>query len=862
MSNCHRRLRMLPSPAGVAIVICLWSSLANAQQTPLPWQKLVVPAVDEAARGFGDPPPEYSLIVWWFWNGEMTEANISRDLSDLKSRRVGSVMIWPYNGLVDLEYLSPAWFERVRFAVYEARRLDLRVWLMDEGCYPSGFIGGKVTRERPGQRMQILTTRKDDRGRLDVKPEYRTSATRYIHSPGFGKDGTYSLFDALDRHATGDFLRDVHEQYWNHFGEEFGRTVLGVMGDEPSFPGVPYTPGIFDDFEKRKGYDVRPHLPKLFLKPPTEEARRIRADYWDVWTDRYRDNFFKPQADWCARHEVEFLMHLCGEERMETLLALNGDFFKCMQPVQVPGVDAIWRQIWPDKVADYAKLASSAAHLWGRPRAFSEAFAVYGRGLSVEQAKWVLDHHFARGINMIQAMSYLSSQETFRPYFCPPDLNLSPQWPHFSRLFAYANRMSYVLSVGRPTASIAIYYPTSSGWLGDFNADKVALEIAQQLLEHQRDFDFVDEESLQSGLEVEAAAMVNRSGQRYRALIVPPVKVISRAALERLERFSQQGVKVIFVQQLPELVADRTFLHATNGPTSLSWATLLNTADIVSRSQSLLPEPDLILKRPPASPDCSAVKYHHRRLADGEIYFLFNESSRALDLCVFLEGAGSPQYWDADTGDRRRPAVSTREGKYVRLPLTLEPYEARTIVLGPEDSAPEEVQPMMKETAQSMVIEGDWKLTIGEEEFQGPLKSWSEYGEPGYSGTVQYTKEFVIPDRLLDAKRHLRLDLGDVKYSARVDMNGVDLGVLPWRPFRWAIGDAIRPGPNLLKIQITNTAANELAGDPERLADIERKGWLRNSYISRYLPFDREMVPSGLFGPVRLVVYETSSQAP
>ena len=856
MSDNQRSLRLFPNLATLAILVCLWSSIVDAQETSPPWQTLIVPTVEEAARGFADPPVEYSLIVWWFWNGEMTEANIRRDLSDLKTRGVGSVMIWPYNGLTDLEYLSPAWFERVRFAVHEARRLDLRVWLMDEGCYPSGFIGGKVTRERPWQRMQILTARKNDRGQVEVKPEYRTSATRYIHAPGFAKDGTNSLFDALDRNATDDFLKDVHEQYWDYFGEEFGRTVLGIMGDEPSFPGVPYTPGFFDDFATGKGYDVQPHLAKLFMQPPTEEARRIRADYWDVWTDRYRDNFFKPQADWCERHGVEFLMHLCGEESMQTLLALNGDFFKCLQPVQVPGVDAIWRQIWPDKVADYAKLASSAAHLSGRPRAFSEGFAVYGRGLTVEQAKWVLDHHFARGINMFQAMSYLSSRETFRPYFCPPDLNLSPQWPHFTQFFAYANRLSYLLSVGEPTAAIAIYYPTTSGWLGDFTANTVALEVVQELLEHQRDFDFVDEESLQSGLQLEAAAMVNRSGQHYRTIIIPSVKVISQTALGQLEKFTQQGGTVIFVERLPELVADRTFLHATNGPTSLPWATLVTAAELSVLFQSILPQQDLILERSLAGTSYPAVKYFHRRLADGEVYFLFNENPDALDLSVLLEGAGTPQYWDASTGSRRRPALWSRDGEHVRLPLTLDPYEARTIVLGPESSAPKEVQPMLKETSESMVIDGDWRLTIAGRQFQGPLKSWSEYGEPGYSGTVKYAKEFAVSRRLAEANGNLWLDLGDVKYSARVVLNGKDLGTLAWRPFRWAIGDAVRTGPNVLEIEVTNTAANELAGNPDLLADLEQKGWLRNSYIKRYLPFDREMVPSGLFGPVRLVVYE------
>ncbi|MCX6901866.1 MAG: glycosyl hydrolase [Verrucomicrobia bacterium] len=856
MSKFRHFLRGLAGFTGSVLIVGSSPSVTDAQTVVRDWQKIIVPSVRDAARKFANPPAEYSLTMWWFWNGEMTDANIRRDLADLKAQGVHSVMLWCYNGLTNLEYLSPAWFERVKFAVQEARRVGVRVWIADEGCYPSGFIGGKVTRERPAQRMQILTAQKTSAGQIEVKPEYRTPATRYIHTPGFRKDETCSLFDALNPVATGDFLKDVHEQYRQHIGDEFGRTVLGFMGDEPSFPGVPYTVGIFEEFERRKGYDVRPHLPRLFTKEPREEDRRIRADYWDVWSDLYRDNFFKPQADWCARHGLEFEMHICGEEDMKTLVALNGDYFKCMRPVQVPGVDAIWRQIWPDKIADYAKLASSVAHVWGRPRAFSEGYAVYGRGLSVEQAKWVLDHHFARGINLFQTMSYLSSRETFRPYFCPPDLNLSPQWPQFSQLFAYANRMSYLLSVGQPTAAIAIYYPTTSGWLGDFSADAATLLIAQRLLERQRDFDFVDEQALQSGLKLESATLVNQSGQRYRTVIVPPVKVISETALALLEAFARAGGKVVFVKQWPELVAGKTYLHAAKSPTHSPWATLVTENELLDRAPDLLPTPDLKLEQRPAGAACPAVKHVHRRLADGEVYFLFNESDRALDLTALLQGAGAPEYWDAITGKRARAAAWSHQGDGVRLSLTLEPYEGRTIVLGPATSRVAEVRPALKQTSDSIPIEGDWKLTIAGKEFCGPLKTWAEYGEPGFCGTVRYTKEFNVPRSFADARRELHLDLGEVKYSARVRLNGKDLGALAWRPFRWPVGDAIREGVNILEIEITNTAANELAGNPARFAELEKKGWLQNSYVKRYLPFDKEMVPSGLLGPVRVVRYE------
>ena len=842
--------------AAILLAACLATPSAGGLPTNRPWQTIVIPKVNEAAENFASPPAEYALTMWWFWNGDMTETTIRRDLAELKSRDIKAVIVWPYHGLVNLEYLSPAWFERVEYAVSEAHRLGVRVWLTDEGCYPSGFVGGKVTRERPQQRMQILAAGRNERGGIDVHPSYRTSPTRYIHAPGFAKDETYSLFDALSPAATRDFLQDVHEQYRKYLGGEFGRTVLGIMGDEPSFPGVPYSPGILEEFRRRKGYDVEPHLPEFFLERPTEQGRRIRADYWDVWTDRYRESFFRPQADWCAQNGLEYLVHLCGEEDMRTLVALNGDYFKCMQPVQIPGVDAIWRQIWPDKVSDYPKLASSAAHLSGRPRAFCEGYAVYGRGLSVEQAKWVLDHLFVRGINLFQAMSYISSRETFRPYFCPPDLNLSPQWPHFSLLFAYANRMSYLLSLGVPKATIAVYYPTTSGWLGNFSANTVMLATAQQLLEQQRDFDFVDEDGFRSGLRQEATTLVNRSGQRYRAVLVPPLKVISQAVLDRLEEFSRASGTVIFLGHLPELVAGRTYRDAVPGPKSLPWGALAVEPALSARVLALLPRPDLVIERESAGGPCPSVKYLHRQWADGDVYFVLNEGAQPLDRTVVLKGKGVPQFWDAVTGKRIRTAAATCHNDCVRVRLALDPYEARTIVLGPAAGTPKETQVCLGPVRRRVTVEGDWNLVIGGRPYEGPLKSWSEYGQADYSGIVRYRKRFHVAPDLMGAKQDLYLDLGEVRYSARVVLNGNDLGVRAWRPFRWPVGNVVRQGSNALEIEIANTAANELAANPARLKDLERKGWLQNSYIGRYLAFDKEMTASGLLGPVRLLEYE------
>jgi hypothetical protein len=116
--------------------------------------------------------------------------------------------------------------------------------------------------------------------------------------------------DYLNPLATRQFIDWTHEQYKEHLGNEFGNTLMGFMGDEPDFAYIPWTPEIPDEFKTRKGYDVRPYLASFFVPQPDEEAKRIKADYWDVWSGLFRDNFFRVQADWCRENNIEYIVHL------------------------------------------------------------------------------------------------------------------------------------------------------------------------------------------------------------------------------------------------------------------------------------------------------------------------------------------------------------------------------------------------------------------------------------------------------------------------------------------------------------------------------------------------------------------------
>ena len=245
-------------------------------------------------------------------------------------------------------YLSPEYFAFFRKFVQEAKQRNMRVWIVDDAGYPSGFAGGKFTSEKPELRMQALEVAEkipvaggtvvhrelpaatvsaaavDQDGKaislplngntldwtapsgtwtvLLVDHEFRTSPTRSDTNTQRVKDTSQSLEDYLDPAATEQYLRFTHEQYKQAVGDEFGKTILGFRGDEPdySISGLPWTPKFFARFREIKGYDVQPYVALFAQTPYTPRSRR--SDPSDAGADSDQGRLLRRLlADVCRR---------------------------------------------------------------------------------------------------------------------------------------------------------------------------------------------------------------------------------------------------------------------------------------------------------------------------------------------------------------------------------------------------------------------------------------------------------------------------------------------------------------------------------------------------------------------------------
>lgn len=148
-----------------------------------------------------------------------------------------------------------------------------------------------------------------------------------------------------------------------------------------------------------------------------------------------------------------------------------------------------------------------------------------------------------------------------------------------------------------------------------------------------------------------------------------------------------------------------------------------------------------------------------------------------------------------------------------------------------------------------------WRLTCGDRKLTlDDLRSWTEIPEIRYfSGRGVYEGNFEYsPTRDLGVV----LDLGQVRETADVRINGKPAGVAWMRPYRLDISNLLQAGRNTIRVDVTNLLINKVLGDgPIDYSAVFAK------YGPRFPAGEewdviREPFPSGLLGPLRLRFYK------
>ena len=879
------------------------------------------------------------MMRWWWFGPAATHAEITRELEQMKAAGIGGVEIAnlyplelddPSTGFHNTPYLSPEHLDALHFAAQETRRLGLRIDVTLDSGWPFGGPHIPVTQAAGKLRVEpidvaagstfalapyldageelisafLIPTTASAEERAHAVPLDAPVAGRYsfpsadqprkllcfissrsgmvVKRPSIGAEGF--VLDHYDRVAIENHLHAVGDRLLSAFGDQ---PPYAVFSDSLEDYASDWTPALLTEFQRRRGYDLRPHLLALIADVGPQTAA-IRHDWGQTLTELANENYLKPIHTWAEAHHTKFRSQTYGYPPV----TLSSNRFEDLPEGEGKATFEMWR-----KFSD-TRWAASAGHLFHHPVVSSEtwtwlhspAFRATPLDMKAEA-----DLHFLQGINQLVGHGWPYSPPSagepgWRMYAAGAFNAHNPWFFAMPDLAGYLERVSFALRQGEPANDVALLLPNDDVWASfkagmhkrqsptsaagfdesgsnvsiDESMDKfLGKEVIAQILDAGFNLDFID------------ADAIDTVGIPYKVLVLPGIDRLPVATYEKILAFARKGGIVIATRRLPATAPG--LLHAAEESARIAEVSqTLFHGDIamghwVEDETQLGAElakdaaPDMTL-----SPRSSAIGFLHRKLSAGNLYFVANTSNEAQHVrAKFRDTAQRAETWDAFTGN----VTGLPEPHDIALDLA--PYESRLIFFS-DRAGPAKPDGARRENVVADISE-HWKITLGASGKSiavDRLASWSGDAQTQYfSGQGTYEKSLEIRSDQITAGASLLLDFGastaepipsppgalnmrayldpPVREAAEVYVNGKRAGVVWHPPYRIDVTAFVHAGRNDLRIVVGNTAINELSG--QSLPDY-RLLWARDGM--RFVPQgmqDLRPLPSGLLGPITLV---------
>ncbi|WP_275052034.1 glycosyl hydrolase [Caulobacter sp. SSI4214] len=846
------------------------------------------------ADSFVRPPPESRPMARWWWFGGAVEAEeIVREIKAMKAGGFGGFEIQPVYplslddpklGVRNKPYLSKDFLDMVTVAARTGRAEGLRADITLGSGWPFGgphidaelaaarivkldlpAPGGVEALDLPaletGQRYvaAFVGTSPDDARAatidgsraLFVKAEtartlylvLQTRTRQQVKRASVGAEGF--VLDHLNARAVRKHLEAVGEPLMAAFGDD---RPYAVFSDSLEVYGANWTDDLLPEFEARRGYDLTPYLLDLFHD--TGRSAGVRHDWGLTLSELISERYLTQVSAWAKSRQTLFRSQTYGTPAVTLSANRLVDLAE--------GEGAEWRK------ASSTRWASSANHLYGQPVTSAESFTWLHKGAfraTPLDIKAEADVLMLQGVNQFVVHGWpYSPPKVAEPgwalYAAAVFNDHNPWWPVMADVNLYLQRLSHLLRQGENVADVAIYAPTEdimSGFkpgkgvsINDALRETLPVGIVEGLIDGGYNFDLIDGDA------------VLRRGIRHNVLLLPRIQRIAPEVYERIRAFAEAGGVVIAVGAPPSTAPGLKDAEARSRRVNA-----LSKAVFGAKRAAITDEAGLIgvLNRflpPDLGQAPKGVGYVHRRLADGDLYFVANTTNASIAAPLAF-GAASKlgQAWSPVTGtiDDFRPGDEIR----------LAPFESRVFVFGRDLPASSESFPA---GARGFPLSGGWRLRVGANARELPVRAFGSWTDAPslqhFSGRGTYTREVELMATDLTAPV-IMLDLGQggpgaateregpgyyaqydapVRDAAEVFVNGQRAGAIWCAPFWLDVKPWLRAGRNRLEIRVYNTAINSLAGRPP--TDYTA---LRRVYGDRFQPQNMSALkplPSGL----------------
>jgi hypothetical protein len=787
------------------------------------------------------------MMRWWWFGPSVDRRELDRQLRAMAAAGLGGVevaFVYPL-GPVDTPFGSDKFLDDVRHAARTARELGLRfdLTLGSGWSFGGGHIGSDLAARGLCWDRREIGSEAYDVPVVAAWPSDELVAA-FVGDGSAGVPTSYvelPVSDGTIRVPRGNGPREVLIASSRLTGQNVKRAAAGAEGPvldhysaaaatehircvaeplllaaTPELVGsvfcdslevyqADWTAGLLEEFGRRRGYALRPRLYELLVDTPG--SRQLRIDFHRTLSELYEENFVAVFQRWAAGHGVPFRIQSYGEPPATLSSYRSADLCE--------GEGWGWTSI-PE-----TRWASSAASIHGRSVVSAEAWTwVHSPSFRATplDLKGEAHEHFLSGVNQLIGHGWPYSPSgspglgwIFYAAGALDDRN--PWWPVATDLFGYLHRLSWLLQQGTPVRPVKVYVPSSDAYAemhGSVNLYRtvrrlIGDEIPRIIRSAGLDFDLIDDDAL---------SVVDPAGVPL--VVVPPDATMPEATTRWLDAVRAAG------------------------------------GSVVSDPSAVLPA------APVSAPDDVGVV--HRRLADGDVYFVANTGNETRT----VRCEGPAEQWDPSTG-----AVTVVDGE-----VTLHAYEATVLV--PASASAEHTA--VEETTVGSAG-GAWVVGFGDETTAVTLPHrWED--DPGratYSGSGSYQTSIELPD--LEATTRVLLDFGaeqavpagsetylpthsyramlvpPIGVAAEIWLNGTPCGTLWAPPYRVDLTHAAKPGPSALRIVVHNTAANALAAD-DHLAPLVESVTARygRRFDLQNVEHAADFLNSGLLNPPTVVL--------
>lgn len=880
---------------------------------------------------------------WWWMGSAVDKENLNYNMSAYSAKGLGGLEITPIYGVKgndknDISFLSPKWMDMYQYTLSEGNNLGIHVDMNTGTGWPFGGpkvslddaatkvlfeeysltkgqqlateIGVSDPKQRPYSSLSKLMAYSDKGHILDLtakvvdgKLQWKASSGKWRLIAVFNSKTLQKVKRAApggEGYVMNHFSKTAVSNYLSNFTEAFQQSGShypnSFFNDSYEVYDADWTPDMFAEFEKRRGYKLEDYLPQFLSDEKSDVKSRIISDYRETLGELLLQNFTQQWTAWAHSH---------GSTTRNQAHGSPGNLIDIYAAVDIPECESFGisdfhiKELREDSVRkindsdlSMLKYASSAAHITGKKYTSSETFTWLTEHFrtSLSQCKPDLDLFFQAGVNHVffHGTTYSPKEAPWPGWKFYASVDMSPtntMWHDADAFFQYITRCQSLLQEGKPDNDFLLYFPVYDMWYQQdgrlllFDIHKMKQRAPQfistvnNIMDSGYDVDYISDNYLLS-TKYENNRLVTSGGAEYKAIIVPGVKFIPLATLKHLIGLAQKGATVVFLDNYPNAVPG--FLNYKKRQKELSHylksvfkdfdfsKTMVQKCGLGQVITGVDYKKTLDACHIPSEALRTELKLHciRRTNDDGHHYFVSALKGEDTEAWVTLGvKAESVMFLDpltGKTGLARTRKVNGKTQVYLQL------ASGQSIFIKTFDKLIDNIPSWhyIETSGCPIVLDNGWQMKFVEsepavnKEFSlEKLGSWTTLDDDTLKinmGTARYSANVDVP---AGEHRDWLLDLGDVRESARVRINGQEVAVLWSVPYRTTVGEYLHSGKNLIEVDVTNLPANRIADYDRRKVDwriFKEINFVKQDYqkgdFSTWSP-----VSSGLLGPVRLI---------